>query len=358
MPLAKQPLIEMTLTDIAERIGGEVSGSGDTLLSGAAPFEMAGPREITFADQPAYLKKIDQTRAGAVLVPPQFNQGQKPMVRVPHPKTAFARLLKVFYPPKKRPAGIHPRAVIGDNVSWGQDISIGPGVVIEGDVILGDRVTLHPNVVIQTGVTIGDDVELFPNVSILEGCEIGSRVTIHASTVIGSDGFGFAPDGEAYVKILQRGIVRIDDDVEIGAGCTIDRATHGKTWIKSGVKTDNLVHIAHNVTVGQNTLLIAQVGISGSCTIGRHAILAGQAGVADHLTVGDNTIVGAQSGLAQSVPADQVVFGSPPLPHRKWLRVQSVIPRLPEMRKTLNELKKRLEKIELREHRGGHGKID
>jgi UDP-3-O-[3-hydroxymyristoyl] glucosamine N-acyltransferase len=193
---------------------------------------------------------------------------------------------------------------------------------------------------------IGDDVVLYPNVSILERCEIGSRVIIHAGSVIGSDGFGFALHEGGYSKIPQTGIVRIDDDVEIGACNTIDRATFGRTWIKRGVKTDNLVHIAHNVVVGEDTVLVAQVGISGSVKIGNRAILAGQAGVAQHVSIGDRAIIGPQSGVAKSVAEDQVVSGSPEMPHRLWLKVSNLIPKLPEMRKKIGELEKRIERLE------------
>ena len=175
---------------------------------------------------------------------------------------------------------------------------------------------------------------------------IGNRVIIHAGSVIGSDGYGFAPDGDKYYKIPQKGIVQIDDDVEIGACNTIDRATLGKTWIRQGVKTDNLVQIAHNVTVGENTLLVAQVGISGSTIIGKHAILAGQAGIAGHITIGDNVTVGPTAGVAKSVPDNQIVSGAPAMPHRLWLRVQKIIPMLPELSKKLSEIEKKLNEIE------------
>jgi UDP-3-O-[3-hydroxymyristoyl] glucosamine N-acyltransferase len=183
-------------------------------------------------------------------------------------------------------------------------------------------------------------------VAVLERCRLGHRVTIQAGSVIGSDGFGFAPDGDIYHKIPHTGIVQIDDDVEIGAGNTIDRGTFGMTHIKKGVKTDNLVHIAHNVTVGENTILVAQVGISGSTTIGRHAVLAGQVGVAGHIHIGDHVMVGGQSGIAGDVPAGQIISGSPTMPHKTWLRVQRIIPRLPELRKKISALEKRLRNLE------------
>jgi UDP-3-O-[3-hydroxymyristoyl] glucosamine N-acyltransferase len=201
-------------------------------------------------------------------------------------------------------------------------------------------------VVIEADVVLGDDVEIYPNVTIRERCRIGSRVTIHPGTVIGGDGFGFSPDGKRYHKIPHTGIVQIDDDVEIGALNAIDRGTFGRTWIQRGVKTDNLVHVAHNVTVGEDTLLVAQVGIAGSATIGRHAILAGQAGVTGHLTIGDNAVVGPQAGIARSVPEGEVVSGSPEMPHKQWLRVQRILPGLPEIKKQISELEKRISKVE------------
>jgi UDP-3-O-[3-hydroxymyristoyl] glucosamine N-acyltransferase len=220
-------------------------------------------------------------------------------------------------------------------------------VVIGRQVTVGDQVWLHPGVVIGDRVAIGNDVIIHPNVTIQAGTVIGSRVIIHSGTVIGSDGFGFAPDGTVYHKIPHTGIVQIDDDVEIGANNTIDRGTFGQTRIGKGVKTDNLVHVAHNVTVGENTVLVAQVGISGSVTIGKNAVLAGQAGVAGHLTIGDHATVGPQTGVGKSVPDGQIVSaGIPEMPHRLWLRVVRTIPRLPDISKRLRGLEKRFKKIE------------
>ena len=215
---------------------------------------------------------------------------------------------------------------------------------------------LHPNVVIGDNVIIGNDVKVFPNVTILERCIIGNRVTIHPGSVIGSEGFGFAPEGKKYIKIPHTGIVQIDNDVEIGAGNTIDRASFGKTWIQSGVKTDNLVQIAHNVTVGENSLLVGQVGISGSVTIGKNAILAGQAGIAGHLSIGNNAIVGPQAGVAKSVPDGETVSGSSAMPHRLWLRVQRILFKLPELAKKLSEVDRRLKKFEEQQDESNGGR--
>lgn len=335
--------MEISLAEIAKAVDGEVRGDADKTIRGAAPFENAGCDDITYASGSKFLKKIDKTGAGAVIVPQNFlsHACSKGTVIVKNPQVAFVKTLEIFYPASAPESSINPNACIGKNFKFGKDVSIGPFVVIGDNVTLGDRVTLQPNTVIGDNVVMGNDVRVWPNVTILDRCRIGDRVTIHAGTVIGSDGFGFAPDGEKYVKIPHTGIVRIDDDVEIGAGNTIDRATFGETWIKTGVKTDNLVHIAHNVTVGENTVLVAQVGISGSVTIGKHGVLAGQAGVSGHLTIGDNVTVGPQAGLVKSVPDGETVSGSPEMPHRLWLRVYRILPKLPEIKKSLPSWKRK-----------------
>ena len=336
----------LRLARIAALVGGEVAGDPQRLVTGAAPFESAGENEIAFAAGAAYLKRLDACRAGVLLVPPATEAPDRDLIRVPNPQAAFARVLQMLHPPLRPAPGMHPTAVIGEGFRCGEQSTIGAQVVIGEGVVVGKRVVLDPHVVIGDRVTIGDDTRIFPHVTILADCRIGSRVTIQAGTVIGSDGFGYARDGEHYLKIIHRGIVQIDDDVEIGAVNTIDRATFGRTWIRSGVRTDNLVHIAHNVTVGENTILVAQVGISGSVTIGRQAILAGQAGVAGHLTIGDGATVGPQAGVARSVPPGAVVSGSPEMPHRQWLRSQRVTAQLPELAQRLRELEKRLAILE------------
>lgn len=345
--------MELPLATIAEVVNGEIKGDKNKKICGVAPFDDASGDEITFAGNAKFLKKIDETDAGAVIVPRDFQASTKNILQVDNPQLAFAMVLNLFYPPLKPEPGISSYANIGKNFVCGREASIAPCVVIGNNVTVGHRIALHPSVVIGDNVVIGNHVQIYPNVTILERCTIGNRVIIHAGTVIGSDGFGFTPDGKKYYKIPHTGIVRIDDDVEIGAGNTIDRATFGKTWIKSGVKTDNLVHIAHNVTVGENSVLVAQVGISGSVTIGKNAILAGQAGVVGHLTIGDNVTIGAQAGVAKSVSSDEIVSGSPAITHRLWLRVQKILPRLPELKKKLEEIEKRLKKIERSERENG-----
>jgi UDP-3-O-[3-hydroxymyristoyl] glucosamine N-acyltransferase len=338
--------MELPVHKIAELVRGEVVGDGDFIIRGVAPFENASPDDITFAASASYKKRVDETQAAAVIVTHEVCESKKILVRVKNPSLALAKVSTLFHPVFRPVVGISQDAHVGKNFKCGIDISVYPGVFIGDDVTLGERVTLHPGVVIDNHVVAGDDVVVYPNASILERCQIGSRVVIHAGSVIGSDGFGFASDGDRYHKIPQTGIVRIDDDVEIGACNTIDRATFGRTWIKRGVKTDNLVHVAHNVVVGEDTVLVAQVGISGSVTIGDRSILAGKAGVAGHIKIGNSVTIGPQAGVTKSVPDAQIVSGFPAVPHRLWLKVSNIIPKLPDMKKKLRELEKRIEKME------------
>lgn len=339
--------MELALAAIAQMVGGEVIGDPQKTVVGAAAFETAAPDEIALAGAPRYLKQIDATRAGALMVPLKFEAAGRNLVRVGNPAAAFARVLSVFHPLPRPAAGISPGAVIGGGFSVGLDPAIAPLVFIGENVTFGDRVAVYPGVFIGDEVFLGDDTTIFPNVTIMRRCRIGQRVIVNPGTVIGADGFGFAPEGERYRKIPHTGSVQIDDDCEIGALNTIDRATFGKTWIKQGVKTDNLVQIAHNVTIGENSVVVAQVGISGSTVIGRHAVLAGQAGIAGHLTLGDNVTVGPQAGVGKSIPSGEVVSsGLPAMAHRTWLRVVREVPRLPELARRLTDLEKRLKTLE------------
>jgi UDP-3-O-[3-hydroxymyristoyl] glucosamine N-acyltransferase len=338
--------MKIPLAELADLIGGSIVGDPETLIQGVAPFDEATEQDITLAGGPKYLKRISQCAAGALIVPLDYHDETHNLIQTGNPALAFAKLVEHFHPVVRRAAGIHPRAVVGCNFSCGRDVSIGSLVAIGDNVSLGDRVQLHPGVYVGDDVAIGNDAVLYPNVSVMPGCKIGHRVVIHAGTVVGSDGYGFTPDGDGYYKLPHTGIVQIDDDVEIGACNTIDRATFGKTWICRGVKTDNLVHIAHNVTVGENTLLVSQVGLSGSVTIGKHAVVAGQAGIAGHLKIGDGAIVGPRAGVAKSVAEGQIVMGAPEMSHKTWLRVQRVIPMLPELKKKLDALEAKLAKTE------------
>ena len=339
--------MRLTVKEIADIVAGKVIGDEGVILKGVSVFEAATPTEITFVDRAGFLKKIHETRAGAAIVPEDFTgPASCPLVRVANPRLGFARLIAVFHEDKPAAPGISSRAACGDGLVAGREVSIGDFVSVGRRVRLGDRVCLLPGTVIGDDVVIGDDTIVGPNVTVMDRCRIGSRVKLNAGTVVGSDGFGFVPDGSTYFKIKHTGNVQIDDDVEIGANNTIDRGTFGKTHICRGVKTDNLVHIGHNVTVGEDTLLVAQVGIAGSVSIGKHATLAGQVGVAQHLAIGDNAIVGPKTGVVKSLDDGAVVSGTYAMPHRIWLRLQRILPGLPAFIKKLERIEKRLQHLE------------
>ncbi len=335
-------MVKTALSHIAEMIGANLIGDGNTTISAVAPFERARAEDITVAGHNKYLKQLHICKASAVIVPPRTTSDGLNLLQVDHPLVAFAKVIAFFHPARKLPAQIHPTAHIGDGVEWGADVGVGACAVIGNGVRLGDRTQIHAGAVICDEVRIGDDVTVFPNVAVLERCRIGNRVTIHAGSVIGSDGFGFAPDGETYHKIPHVGTVRLDDDVEIGANNAIDRATFGETRICRGVKTDNLVHIAHNVTVGENSVIVAQVGISGSVQIGKQAVVAGQAGIAGHLTIGDRAVIGPQAGIVRDVAEGQMVVGAPGTEPKRYYRILRTMQNLPELKKRLDAVEKKL----------------
>ena len=336
------------LGDIVKRLNGQLkNGNPDMSIHGIAPFDHAEPGSITFAIDKKILKRINDTRADAIICGKNLGDKTditKALIMVDNPYAAFAKAAKFFLPQSSYLPGVHKNAVLGESVKLGNNISIAPGVVIGNDVSIGDDCVIRANSVIGDGVTIGNNTLIYPNVTILDQCLIGNNVIIHSGTVIGSDGFGFAPDGERYEKVPQVGIVQIDDDVEIGANNTIDRATFGKTWIQKGVKIDNQVHLAHNVVIGENSVLVAQVGIAGSTKFGQHCIVAGQAGIGGHLTIGNHVTIGPKAGVAQSVEDHQVVSGNVAMPHKLWLKVQLLIPKLPELKKQVARLEKLISK--------------
>ena len=335
-----------TLRDLANLIGGEVTGNAHLVISGVSSIEKAREGEITFITQSKYLPMARETKASAIIAAETIEDIDKPFILTDNPYLAYAKIATLFHPHPEPKPGIAENTIVGEGTRIGKDVSIYPFVYIGKKATIGDGVIIYPHTFIGDETCIDQGTIIYSNVSIRERCRIGKRVIIHSGTVIGSDGFGFAPDGNCYHKIPQIGTVQIDDDVEIGANNTIDRGALGTTWLKRGVKTDNLVHIAHNVVVGEDTLLVAQVGISGSTTIGKHVTLAGQVGVVGHLEIGDNTIVGAKTGVSGSVPADTIVSGYPHMPHRQWLKSSRCFPLLPEMRKTLKHLEERMKQVE------------
>jgi len=338
--------VKKSLQEIAQHLGGSVAGDGETLIGGLATLDDAGEGQLTFLANPKYAAKVATTRASAVLLPEGANAHGHNAIFHKNPYLAFAKLLTLFYTQKPAPQGVMPGAFVADGVKLGADVSVYPGVSIGAGAVIGDRATLYPGVVVYPGAVIGNDVTLYANVSVRERCRIGDRVTIHDGSVIGSDGFGYAPDGSSWYKIPQIGIVLIEDDVEIGSNVVIDRAALEVTRIGRGTKIDNLVQIAHNCQIGEDCMIVSQVGISGSTKVGNHVTMGGQVGVAGHIKIGDNVMIGAKSGVPNSVAPNQVVSGIPALAHRDWLRISGSIPKLPELRKTVSALEKRVAELE------------
>ncbi len=334
------------LKELAEWVQGTVVGDGEVEVHGVASIEDAGEGEITFVANPKYLSRLGQTQASAVIVSPEVTSGEKPLLCVKNPYLAFAKILTLFSQKPYQPKGVDPNAWVSPTAQLGTDLTVYPFVYIGDRCRIGDRVTLHPGVCVGEGSSIGDDSILHPNVSVYPGMVIGKRVILHGGVVVGSDGFGYVKEGKKNLKIPQVGKVEIEDDVEIGSNTSIDRGALGNTIIRRGVKIDNLVQIAHNVLIGEDSIIVAQVGIAGSTKIGSNVTLAGQVGLAGHLQIGDNVLVGAQSGVGQDLSPGQAFSGSPAIPHREWLRMVTATPKVPEMRRKLIDIEKRLIRIE------------
>lgn len=337
-----------TLQELAEYLGGTVRGDAALAVNGLAPLETAGPDKVTFLANPKYAAKVAETKAGAVLMAPGNEAYGRNVIELANPYLGFAKLLTLFYTTAHPPLGVLPEAVIGTNVTLGEGISIYPGAVVGNNVTIGDRVVIHSGAVIYDGAVIGDDSVIHANAVVRERCRLGKRCKLQPGAVIGSDGFGYAPDGPSYYPIPQIGIVLLEDDVEIGANSTVDRAALEVTLIKRGTKLDNLVQVAHNCQIGEDCMIVSQVGIAGSSKIGNHVTLAGQVGVVGHVSIGDNVIVGAQAGVPSALAPNAYYSGSPAMPHKDWLRVMGVLPRLPDMRKKVAELEKKIAALEAR----------
>lgn len=339
--------MKKTLGEIARLIGGEVVGDRNLPITGVAGIKEAKEGDITFLANSKYLPLYKSTRASAVIVDRNIIGNGKPLIRTDNPYLAFARVMRLWEIPRaKSPIGIHPTAVIEEKVYLGKNVSIGAQVVIEKGAEIGDGVILYPQVYVGYGAKIGANTVLYPNVTVKERAVIGKRVIIHSGTVVGSDGFGFVPHNGTHHKIPQMGRVVIEDDVEIGANVTIDRATFGETLIKRGTKIDNLVQIAHNVVIGENCIIVAQVGICGSVTLEKEVTLAGQVGVVGHLTIGEGTVVAAKSVVTKDIPSHQFVSGYPARDHFLEKKIKAVLPRLPELLRTIQKLQARIEELE------------
>jgi UDP-3-O-[3-hydroxymyristoyl] glucosamine N-acyltransferase len=344
--------LEFTLRAIARTVGGKVIGDDQVRISGINTLDASGPGELSFFFDQRYKGSLEHAQASAIIVPEENSLFKGPQVVVPNPKLAYARVAGLFSLPLPRYPGGRDRAFVHERSFIGKDVAIGPMVYVGEGAEVGDEVILFPGVYIGERVRIGARCIIYPNVTILHDCLVGNDVIIHAGTVIGSDGFGFVQDGSTSVKIPQLGIVQIDDAVEIGANNCVDRAALGRTWIQRGVKTDNLVQVAHNVIIGENTIVVAQVGISGSARVGRQVIIGGQVGISDHVEIGDGAMIGSQSGVAKSIPPGELVSGSPTMPHRLWLRTSGLITRLPRMNERLRHLEKKIKDLETRLEQG------
>jgi UDP-3-O-[3-hydroxymyristoyl] glucosamine N-acyltransferase len=346
-----------TLGEIALLIKGDLKGPENFPVSGIQALIAASPDEISFAVGSRYRENVEKSRAGALILPKNWSYPlDRPSVLVEDPYLAYALIASAFSDKPFSALGVSSKAHVGSSCEIDRNISIYPGVFISDRVRISPYVTLHPGVYVGNDVCIEEETTLYPNVVVYEGCRLGKRVVVHAGTVIGSDGFGYAKRGESHVKIPQIGIVVIEDDVEIGANCTIDRAALGETRIGRGTKIDNLVQVAHNVSIGADSLLVAQVGVSGSTRLGKGVVLGGQVGLVGHIELGDRVMVGAQSGVAKSVAVGEMVSGSPAMPHRLWLRVGSALKRLPELVKEVRDLKGRIDRLEDRLLGEGNGK--
>jgi len=352
-PHSANTIPHKTLAELADLVGGTVAGDGRVLISGVAGIREAKPGEVTFVANPKYAAEIAATGASAVIVGQDVDAGRipngLPVLRVDDPYLTFVDVLEVFAVRNRRSQiGVHPSAVVGENVDIGERVSIQAHAVIADGVTIGSGTTVGPLVFIGDDTRIGSDCLLYPNVTIREEVTVGDRVIVHSGAVIGSDGFGFAKVSDSHRKIPQIGTVIVEDDVEIGANTTVDRATmtDGATVIGRGTKIDNLVQIAHNVRVGENCLIVSLVGLGGSTELEHNVTLAGQAGTAGHLRIGANTTIAAKAGVTKDVPANVFYSGYPATDHATDLKQQAAARRVPELIHQMRELQARVEELE------------
>jgi UDP-3-O-[3-hydroxymyristoyl] glucosamine N-acyltransferase len=337
----------MTLTEIAKFVGGEMQGNGSITIRGVATVEDAEEGHLSMVSDPRFDSWIKKTKASALLLYRDAPACEKPNIRVDSPDLALLQAIELLHP-QQSPylPGIHQTAVLGEEIELGKDVSIQAHAVIGNRVKLGDGVIIFPCTVIGDDCEVGSHSLLYANVTLRERTVLGKNVIVHSGAVIGSDGFGYIQSEGKHRKIPQIGRVVIEDDVEIGANTTIDRAKLKETRIKRGTKLDNLIHVAHNAMIGQNVIMAAQVGVSGSTEIGDNVMVGGQVGFVDHIKVGDNISIGAQSGVSKNLSSNAVYFGSPARPLGEAKRIEAVHHRLPELMKLVRELQKRIERLE------------
>ena len=337
--------MDVTLDDLARLVGGKVTGDGKTVIRAVNGIREAGPGDITFLANSKYAPLLAATKASAVIVA-DGTPAPIPTLSVRNPDLAFGKVAEHFGGASARPpAGVHPTAVVSPKATLGKNVSIGAGTVVEDGASIGDNSVLYPQVYVGTEATVGPDTLIYPQVVVRERCRIGARVILHSGAVIGSDGFGYATDKGVHHKIPQVGIVVVEDDVELGANVTVDRARFGRTVIGKGTKIDNLVQIGHNVVLGQGCLLVSQAGIAGSTRLGNYVVMAGQSGLIGHLDIGDGAIITAQSGLTKDVPAGAVMSGSPASDRRTHLKELAALSKLPEALQEIRKLRQEIEEL-------------
>jgi UDP-3-O-[3-hydroxymyristoyl] glucosamine N-acyltransferase len=339
------PTPAFTLGKLAEALGATLDGDPSRVVTGVAPLDTAGAGDISFVTDARYHDAARASRAGAFLVPQEITDLPAPMLRTRAPQQSLIDLLLMFHPPAPGVPGVHPTAIIAADARVHPDASIGPLAVVGSHAVVEAAARVHALVYVGAGVHIGERTVIHPHVVLCDGVTIGRRVIVYPGAVIGADGFGYAFDGREHRKIPQVGTVVIEDDVEIGANTTIDRAMLGTTVVKRGTKIDNLVQIGHNVEIGEHSILVAQVGISGSCRLGRGVVLGGQVGVADHVTLGDGVMVAAQSGLYTDVAAGEKLLGTPAWPVMQAKRIVAAQSHLPELARKVRELERRLDQL-------------
>ena len=343
--------MQTTVGQLAALIEGAVEGDANIAIRGISNIEDAQDGDITFAENDKLLSSAGRSRASAVIASTSslsaaYDLGNKTLIRVKNPRFAFAQALRIFAPEPKVYKGIHPTAIIGENVLFGHNASVHALAVIGDNVSLGDNCVIYPFAYLGDNVTVGDNCVIYPHVVLHDNTEIGNAVVIHSGSVLGTDGFGYMFIENRHHKIPQIGRVIVEDDVEIGANVTIDKARTGSTRIGAGTKIDNLVHIGHNVSVGKNCVIVAQVGVSGSVDIGDGVILAGQVGIKDHVTIGDGSIVCAKSMVIGDLPNSAFVSGMYGRPHGNEMRSQAIYGKLPELYKQIKDLEARLAALE------------
>lgn len=340
--------MEFTAKQIAEFLGGTVDGNGDAAVHTFAKIEEGVPGALSFLSNVKYTQYLYSTKSSVVLVNKDFKPEQPvsaTLVRVDNAYESLAKLMSLYASMKPARTGISSLASVSEKARIGNNVYIGPFAVIEEGTVIGDNTRIYPHVTIGEGASVGSDCIIYPHVTVYYGCKIGNRCILHAGSVVGADGFGFAPTPNGYNKIPQIGIVELEDDVEIGANTCIDRSTMGRTVVHKGVKLDNLVQVAHNVEVGENTVISAQTGIAGSSKIGSWCMIGGQSGISGHITVGNKVNIAAKTGVISSINDGDTIMGYPSFGYRNFLRSSLIFRELPELNKTILKLQKEIEEL-------------